>query len=89
MKKQNLIKFMSKNTMNLFKIKTSSWDEEDFILATQLSEKQVRSVIQPMVDEERESDFVFTNADYIQCLRDAYPKSVILTNLDNPDEIVF
>lgn len=75
--------------MNIFRIKTSAWDEESFILATQLSEKQVRSVIQPMVDEERESDFVFSNDDYVQALREAYPKSVILTDNGDTDEINF
>lgn len=75
--------------MNIFKIKTSAWEEESFILATQLSEKQIRSVIQPMVDEERDGDFVFSNDDYVQVLRDAYPKSVILTDNGDTEEIVF
>jgi hypothetical protein len=75
--------------MNIFRIRTSSWDEESFILATQLNEKQVRSVIQPMVDEERESDFIYANDDYTQALRDAYPKSVILTDNGDTQEIVF
>jgi hypothetical protein len=75
--------------MNIFKIKTSAWEEESFILATQLSEKQIRSVIQPMVDEERDGDFVFSNDDYVQVLRDAYPKSVILTDNGDTQEIVF
>ena len=75
--------------MNIFKIKTSAWADEDFILATQLSEKQIRSVIQPMVDEEREGDFIFSNDDYVQVLRDAYPKSVILTDNGDTQEISF
>lgn len=75
--------------MNIFKIRTSQWDVDSFILATQLSEKQVRSVIQPMVDDEREGDFTFSNEDYVNVLRDAYPKSVILTDLDNVEEINF
>ena len=75
--------------MNIFRIKTSAWEEESFILATQLSEKQVRSIIQPMVDEEREGDFMFHNDDYIQALKDAYPKSVILSDNGDTEEIVF
>jgi hypothetical protein len=75
--------------MNIFRIKTSAWDEESFILGTQLNEKQIRSVIQPMIDEERESDFVFSNDDYVQALREAYPKSVILTDNGDTDEIIF
>ncbi len=75
--------------MNIFRIRTSSWDEESFILATQLSEKQIRSVIQPMVEEERASDFINANEDYVQALRDAYPKSVILTDNGDTEEIIF
>lgn len=76
-------------TMNIFKIKTSAWEEETFILATQLSEKQIRSIIQPMVDEERDGDFIFSNDDYVQALRDAYPKSVILSDNGDTEEITF
>ena len=75
--------------MNIFRINTGSWDEEEFILATQLSEKQIRSVIQPMVDEARKEDFVFTTEDYVNVLRDAYPKSVILTDNEDTEEIIF
>lgn len=75
--------------MNIFKISTSNWDDEDFILFTSLNEKQVRQVIQPMVDEERQEDFVFTNEDYVNILRDAYPKAVILTDKNDMYEIVF
>jgi flagellum-specific peptidoglycan hydrolase FlgJ len=85
----NFKKSKSKMKMNIFKIKTSAWEEESFILATQLSEKQIRSVIQPMVDEERYGDFVFSNDDYVQVLKDAYPKSVILTDNGDTQEIVF
>ena len=75
--------------MNIYKIITSRWDEEGFILATQLNDKQIRSVINPMVEEERQGDFVFTNEDYIERLRDAYPKSVILTDVGGIDVITF
>lgn len=74
--------------MNIFRIKASTLDGE-FILATQLSEKQIRSIIQPMVDEEKDGDFVFVNNDYVQVLRDAYSKSVILTDLDDIEIIQF
>ena len=68
---------------------TGQWDEENFILATQLSEKQVRSVIQPMVDDARKEDLVFIPEDYVQMLKDAYPKSVILSEYVDIQEINF
>lgn len=75
--------------MNIFKIKTTAWEEDSFILITQLSEKQVKSIIQPMVDEARENDFVFTTDDYVRTLRDAYNKSVIITYDDEYQEVTF
>jgi len=42
-----------------------------------------------MVDEEREGDFIFSNDDYVQALRDAYPKSVILADNGDTEEITF
>lgn len=75
--------------MNIFKIKTSEWEDEDFVLFTQLSEKQVRSVIKPMIDDARENEFIYSGEDYVAFLRDTYPKSVILVSTDDPDIIEF
>lgn len=72
--------------MNIFKLKISEWDE--VTLFTQLSEKQVRSVIQPMIDEARENEFVYTIEDCVSFLRDTYPKSVIMSDLEPFQEII-
>jgi len=63
--------------MNIYRINTSAWEEEDFFLLTTLSEQQIRLVIQPMVDIEREEDQVMFNDEYLESLRNAYPKEVI------------
>lgn len=75
--------------MNIFRIRTSAWSEEDFTLFTQLSEHQVRSVIQPMVEEERAQDFVYSNEEYVSALFNKYPKAVILTDLEPYHELQF
>jgi len=38
--------------LNVFEIATSGWEEENFRLMTNLTEKQIRDVIKPMVDKE-------------------------------------
>ena len=63
--------------MNIFRINTSAWDEEDFYLMTSLSEAKIKKVIQPMVEYERANDILYDNEDYLGALKDKYPRSVI------------
>jgi hypothetical protein len=64
--------------MQVFKINTSAWAEEDFYLMTSLSEEQVRKIIQPMVDYERENEILYDNEDYISALQSKHPKATIV-----------
>ena len=63
--------------MQVFKINTSAWVEEDFYLMTTLDEEQIKKIIQPMVSYERENDILYDNDDYIFELQNAYPKATI------------
>ena len=64
--------------MQVFKINTSSWEEEDFHLMTTLDEEQIKKIIQPMVDYERENDILYDNEDYVNALQQRYPKATIV-----------
>jgi hypothetical protein len=64
--------------MQVFKINTSAWAEEDFHLMTSLSEEQIKKIIQPMVDYERENDILYDNEDYVFALQGAHPKAVVV-----------
>lgn len=68
--------------MKLFKIKTTGWGDEDFIIATSLDEKQVRSVIQPLVEDEHDNEILYSNSDYVEALRTRYPKAVVIPEGD-------
>jgi hypothetical protein len=63
--------------MNVFRISTSAWDEEDFYVLTTLDEKQITSVIQPMVEYERENDILYDNEDYVLCLQQRYKRAKV------------
>lgn len=68
--------------MEVFKINTSAWGEEDFYLMTTLSDEQVKKVIQPMVDYERENEILYDNEDYVSALQSKYPKATIVMYQD-------
>ena len=63
--------------MNIFRINTSAWQEEDFYLMTSLNEAKIRKVIDPMVQYERENETMHDNEEYLIALQEKYPRSVI------------
>ena len=63
--------------MNVFRISTSAWDEEDFFILTTLDPEQIRKVIQPMVEYERENDILYDNEDYVLCLQQRYKRAKV------------
>lgn len=73
--------------MNLFEISTTSYIEENFLLVTDLEIEQIKDVIDSMVTEERNKDFLYMNEDYILTLKHIYPKYYIEIHL--PEKIHF
>jgi hypothetical protein len=63
--------------MNIFRINTSAWQEEDFYLMTSLTEAKIKKVIEPMVQYERENEMMYDNEEYLNALQQKYPRSVI------------
>lgn len=63
--------------MNIFRINTSAWEDEDFYLMTSLTEAKIKKVIEPMVQYERENETMHDNEEYLIALQEKYPRSVI------------
>ena len=63
--------------MNKFKINTTAWDEEDFMLETDLTQQQVIDVIQPIVVAERLGVEEYDNEMLYNELVRTYPKANI------------
>jgi hypothetical protein len=63
--------------MQVYRINTSSWGEEDFFLLTTLSEQQIKSVIEPMVHSERVNDFLYDNEEYVIELEKRFPNEKV------------
>jgi len=64
--------------MNIFRINTSAYKEEDFYIMTSLAEGKIRNVIDPMVQYERDNDTMHDNEEYVNALKQKYPRSIIV-----------
>ena len=73
--------------MNLFSVKTTAYSEEDFILATDLTEQDIVEVINPIVNAERDGYETYTNDDLFLALKKRYPNAEIVF-ATHPNKIV-
>jgi hypothetical protein len=63
--------------MNVFKISTTSYKEEDFFLLTELSEQDIVEVITPIVNAERDGYEEYDNETILAALEKRYPRKKI------------
>ena len=59
--------------MTLFKINTTEFEEEDFFLLTDLTEREIVEVISPLVMAERDGNEEYENEIFAEALRGRYP----------------
>lgn len=62
--------------MQIFRIKTTAWEEEDLVLLTTLSETQIQKVITPIVYREREGGEFYDNEELLYALQQEYPNAL-------------
>jgi hypothetical protein len=60
--------------MNLYKIKTTAYDEEDMLLVSDAPDDAIERVLEPMVKAERDEDKWFDHDDYLEALHTALPQ---------------
>ena len=63
--------------MKAFEINTTAWNEENFVLFTDLTEGQIVKIIEPLVFNERAGGDEYTDDSLIDALIDAYPDNQI------------
>lgn len=63
--------------LRLIEVNTTAWEEENFKLVTTLSDRQIESVIKPIVDKERDGGSNYTNNDLFEALTSAYPTHIV------------
>lgn len=60
--------------MNLYQIKTTSYDEQDMLLVTDAPDDAIERVLEPMVHAERHEDKWYDHDDYLRALETALPQ---------------
>ena len=63
--------------LNLVKVNTTAFSEEDFLLLTSLTEEQIIKVISPIVEDERENNIEYDNDFLVAELEKEYPNDVV------------
>lgn len=63
--------------MNIFKVSTTAYKEEDFYLQTELDEVDIVEVITPIVNAERDGYEVYDNELLLDELKKRYPRKKI------------
>ena len=63
--------------MNIFRINTTAYEEEDFFLMTDLTEQEITEVVTPIVELERNEVQDYDNDMLVENLELAYPSAFI------------
>ena len=63
--------------MDIFRINTTAFVEEDFFLLTNLSREQIEEVITPIVLIERNEGEEYNNDDLVSALQIKYPNAIV------------
>jgi len=71
-----------KKNIRIVEVNTTAFEEENFILLTDLSDEQIEEVIKPIVDKERnetdEEEFYYDNEELFNSLEQAYPNNIVI-----------
>jgi hypothetical protein len=63
--------------MNIFRVSTTAYEEEDFYLQTELDEVDIVEVITPIVNAERDGYEIYDNEYLLDVLIKRYPRKKI------------
>ena len=70
--------------MNIFKIQTTQYEQEDFYLHTELEEEDIVEVIGPIVNAERDGYEVYDNESLLIALEKRFPRKKIELHVEFP-----
>lgn len=88
---QNTI-LLLKESIRLVRVSTTSNDEEDFLLITDLTDQQIEDIVTPIVEKERNEEqyeeYFYDNEGLVWALKDHYPYNLVdFYTIDNIDTL--
>jgi hypothetical protein len=76
------------NTLRLVQVNTTAFDEEDFLLVTNLTDEEIEKVITPIVMKERDEEVMYNNLDLVEAIRKAYPNRILIDYTPNTIDLI-
>ena len=76
MKKEQIIE-----KIRIVEVSQNSWEEENLLLLTTLTDEEIEAVLKPLIKEEREDEsgeIMYSNGDMASFLRDKYPNDIVI-----------
>lgn len=68
--------------IRIVEVSQNSWDEENLTLLTTLNDEQIKIVLDPLLEEERNDEsgeILYDNDTLVQILSDKYPNDILLS----------
>ena len=65
-------------SIRLVNINTTSCDEEDFLLVTDLTDNEIKDIVTPIVESEREGEEYYDNEGLFWALKTHYPTNLVI-----------
>lgn len=76
MKKEQIIE-----KIRIVEVSQNSWDEENLLLLTTLTDEQIQIVLNPLLEEERnceDGSVIYANEDLASVLSEKYPNDIVI-----------
>ena len=76
--------------IRIVEVSQNSWDEENLLLLTTLDNEQIKVVLLPLLEEERNDEngeVLYANDDMVSILSEKYPDDIVVL-YGEPDEFV-
>ena len=76
--------------IRIVEVSQNSWDEENLLLLTTLDNEQIKVVLLPLLEEERNDEngeVLYANDDMVSILGEKYPDDIVVL-YGEPDELV-
>ena len=73
--------YMNLDNIRIVEVWQNSWEEENLLLLTTLTNDQIKEVLLPLLEEERNSEdgeVIYANDDMASKLLEAYPNEMVL-----------
>jgi hypothetical protein len=67
----------------------NSWEEENLLLLTTLTDEEIEAILKPLIKEEREDEsgeIIYSNEDMASILKEKYPNDIVIFYAE-PDDL--